>query len=126
MRVKVLLIIATLAVLAAGATIGWHTLATQMDEPGANSAAVRFEVQPGTRLRTILASLQQRGVLRHPSWLQLYLRISGQRPRVQAGIYEIAPRATARHVLEQLVEGRVLLESITIVEGWSFAQMRQA
>ena len=36
------------------------------------------------------------------------------------------PHASARAVLEQLVAGRVVLESLTVVEGWSFAQMRQA
>jgi UPF0755 protein len=126
MRVRLLVTGAAVALFAAGATLGLRILAAQMDAPGANSAAVRFEVQPGMRLRAILGSLEQHGVLRHPRSLELYLRLSGQRPRAQAGIYEIAPRATPRNILDQLVEGRVLLESITIVEGWSFAQMRQA
>lgn len=119
-------ILVLLCGLATAGWIGWRALERSMDEPGANAAPVRIQVQPGMRLRTILTDLQQRGVLRHVRLLELNLRLHRQRPRAQAGIYEIAPHATARHILEQLVQGRVLLESVTIVEGWDFDQMRQA
>ena len=29
-------------------------------------------------------------------------------------------------ILQQLIDGRVVLEQVTIVEGWTFAQMRKA
>jgi UPF0755 protein len=45
---------------------------------------------------------------------------------VQAGTYEVAPHSSARAVLEQFVAGRVVLEQLTIVEGWNFAQLRRA
>jgi len=112
--------------LAAAGWAGWRVLDRSMDTPGGNALPVRIQVQPGMRLRAILTDLQQRGVLRHVRLVQLNLRLHRQRPRAQAGIYEIAPRASARQILEQLVQGRVLLESVTIVEGWDFAQMRQA
>src|SRR5581483_1276393 len=112
--------------LAAAGWIAWRTLERSMDEPGGNAQPVRIQVQPGKRLRSILAELQQRSVLRHVRLVELNLRLHGQHPRAQAGIYEIAPHASARQILEQLVQGRVLLESVTIVEGWDFAQMRQA
>jgi UPF0755 protein len=112
--------------LAAAGWAGWRALERSMDQPGTNAAPVRIQVQPGMPLRSILAQLQQRGVLRQVRLVELNLRLHRQRPRAQAGIYEIAPHASARHILEQLVEGRVLLESVTIVEGWDFAQMLQA
>jgi UPF0755 protein len=112
--------------LAVATLAGWRVLERSMDERGGNTLPVRIQVQPGMRLRAILAELQQRGVLRHIRLVELNLRLHRQRPRAQAGIYEIAPHASARQILEQLVQGRVLLESVTIVEGWDFAQMRQA
>ena len=123
---RALVVLVLLCGVTAAGWAGWRVLERSVDEPGLNSAPVRLEVQPGTGLRAILAALQRRGVLRQVRLIELDLRLHRQRPRAQAGIYEIAPRASARHVLEQLVQGRVLLESITIVEGWSFAQMRQA
>ena len=112
--------------LAAATLAGWRVLEHSMDQRGGNALPVRIQVQPGMPLRAILAELQQRGVLHHIRLVELNLRLHRQRARAQAGIYEIAAHASARQILEQLVQGRVLLESITIVEGWDFAQMRQA
>jgi UPF0755 protein len=115
-----------LCALAGAGWAGWGALERSMDEPGGNAVPVRIQIQPGMPLRAILADLHQRGVLRHVRMLELHLRLHRERPRAQAGIYEIAAHASARQILEQLVQGRVLLESVTIVEGWDFAQMRQA
>jgi UPF0755 protein len=87
---------------------------------------VRVEVPPGASLRAILLALQRQGALRHARLVEMYLRLHGASPRLQSGTYELAPHASAREVLEQLIAGRVVLESVTVVEGWSFAQMRRA
>ncbi len=64
--------------------------------------------------------------MRHPREVAWYLRLHRLQPRVQAGNYEIPPHASARAVLDQLVAGRVLLEQLTVVEGWRFADLRHA
>ena len=122
------LAIALLVVLAlgAGSFAGWRAVTANMVRPGANEQAVRIEVPPGLALRGILAGLRREGALRHPRLVELYLRLHGRRPRAQAGRYEIAPHATPRQIVEQLEQGRVMLASLTVVEGWSFAQMRSA
>src|SRR6516165_1419869 len=96
-RVTVALIL--LCGLAAASLAGWRMLERSMDERGGNTLPVRIQVQPGMRLRAILAELQQRGVLRHIRLVELNLRLHRQRPRAQAGIYEIAPHASARQIL---------------------------
>jgi UPF0755 protein len=122
------LAIALPVVLALGAALfaGWRALAANMIRPAANAQAVRIEVPPGLALRGILAGLQRQGALRHPRLVELYLRLHGRRPRAQAGRYEIAAHATPRQIIEELEQGRVILASLTVVEGWSFAQMRAA
>ncbi len=115
-----------LLLLGAAALLLWHALERQMQQPSAAAAPVRIEVMPGASLRSILQRLQQQGALRHARLVQLYLRLRGAVPRVQAGTYEIPPHSSARAVLEQLSAGRVVLESLTIVEGWNVAQMRHA
>ncbi|MGA8707939.1 MAG: endolytic transglycosylase MltG [Steroidobacteraceae bacterium] len=118
-----------LALLAAllGCLLGlWLHLEHQMDQPSAAGQPVRIEVLQGEPLRTILARLQQQGALRHPREVAWYLRLHRLQPRVQAGNYEIPPHASARAVLDQLVAGRVLLEQLTVVEGWRFADLRHA
>jgi UPF0755 protein len=123
---RILKYLAVAAILAVAAVAFWRELDREMDLPAAAAVPVRIQVLPGEALRGILVHLQQQGALRHARLVQWYLRMHGQRPRVQAGNYEVAPHSSARAVLEQLVAGRVVLEQLTVVEGWSFAQLRQA
>ncbi|MFO1427534.1 MAG: endolytic transglycosylase MltG [Steroidobacteraceae bacterium] len=110
----------------AAAALGWRALDGAMHEPGPNAEAVRIHVGPGARLRSVLATLEQRGALRDARLTEWWLRLSGRRPNVRAGTYEIPPRAPASAVLEQLEAGHVVLESLTAIEGWSFAELRRA
>ncbi|MGA2562592.1 MAG: endolytic transglycosylase MltG [Steroidobacteraceae bacterium] len=119
------LLIAVLGLCAGGLWFA-RELDRQMDRPAASNVPVRIEIKPGEPLRSILLHLQRLGAMPHARMIQWYLRLHRQRPRVQAGAYEIAPHASARAVLEQFIAGRVVLEQITIVEGWTFAQLRQA
>lgn len=114
------------AVLALGVAALWRELDRDMDRPSAAAAPVRVQVQPGEPLRSTLLQLQQQGALRHARLVLWYLRLHGRNPRVQAGTYEVAPHSSARAVLEQFAAGRVLLVQLTIVEGWSFSQLRHA
>jgi UPF0755 protein len=118
--------LALAAVLAVAAFALWSQLEGAMAQPSGTTEPVRFDALPGESLRSILMRLQQQGALRHPREVQWYLRLHGLHPRVQAGHYELAPHASARAVIEQLVAGRVILEQLTVVEGWRFADLRRA
>jgi UPF0755 protein len=119
-------VLAALLLLAAVAAGLWRALDWELDQPAAASAPVHLQVAPGSSLRSTLLALQQQGALRHARLVELYLRLHGPTPRLQSGNYEVPPHASAREVLDQLISGRVVLESLTVVEGWSFAQMRSA
>jgi UPF0755 protein len=119
-------VLIVLALLGGGALLLWRGLEWVMHEPSASAGAVRVEVAAGATLRSVLQQLQRQGALRHARLVALYLRLHRATVRVQAGTYEIAPHSTARTILDQLNAGRVLLESLTVVEGWTFAQLRHA
>jgi UPF0755 protein len=123
---RALSLLLVLAVLAAAAWLAWRGLGWQMDQPTGATTPVRVEVAPGSSLRSTLLALQQQGAVRHARLVELYLRLHGPTPRLQSGTYEVPPHSSAREVLDQLINGRVVLESLTVVEGWSFAQMRSA
>jgi UPF0755 protein len=119
-------LLAALLLLAAMAAGLWRALDWELDQPAPASAPIRLQVAPGSSLRSTLLMLQQQGALRHARLVELYLRLHRPMPRLQSGNYEVAPHSSAREVLDQLISGRVVLESLTVVEGWSFAQMRSA
>jgi UPF0755 protein len=123
---RTLSLLLVVALLGGLALLLWRGLDWEMDQPAALAAPVRVEVAPGASLRAILMALQRQGALRQARLVEIYLRLHGALPRLQSGTYELAPHASAREVLEQLIAGRVVLESVTVVEGWSFAQMRRA
>jgi UPF0755 protein len=125
MRVLISLIVSIVVLVGAGMAL-WRGLDWEMDQPAPSSAPVRIEVPAGAGLRAVLQQLQRQGAVRNARLVTLYLRLHRAVVRVQAGTYEVAPHATARAILDQLNSGRVLLEALTVVEGWSFAQLRHA
>jgi UPF0755 protein len=89
--------------------------------PGPASAAVRIEVPPGMSVRSALRRLQGQGAVRDAGAVQWYLRLHGEQPRVQTGTYEIPPHASPEAIIRLFVEGKVVLEQLTVVEGSTFA-----
>src|SRR5437763_1764210 len=55
-----------------------------------------------------------------PRAVELYLRLRGLRPRVQAGNYEIPPHASPEEIIALFEQGKVVLEQLTVVEGATF------
>lgn len=108
--------------LAAGA--GW--LSSAVDRPGPHETSIRIDVQSGETVRAVLEDLERAGAFEDARAVEVWARTLGQAPRVRVGRYEIAARATPRQILTQLDQGRVLLESLTVIEGTRYADLRRA
>ncbi|MEI7036980.1 endolytic transglycosylase MltG [Fulvimonas yonginensis] len=85
------------------------------------------EVERGSSLRGIVAQLRARGFTGAP---ELYWRALAERMRVadrlHAGEYALDPGVTPTGLLTRMAEGRVLQRDFTIVDGWTFRQLREA
>lgn len=86
----------------------------------------RYEVTTGANLRTISRDLQAQGVLARPEYLRWMARSEGYAHRVRVGEYEFPARTTPREFLEKIVSGKVVQYTLTIIEGWTFQQLRDA
>ncbi len=104
----------------------WFRTLQGLRAPGPHSTVVRVHVQPGRSLRRTLGEIERAGALRDARGLELWLRLRGEAPRIRAGDYDIPAAASALAVLEQLEQGRVVLQSLTVVEGATFADFRRA
>lgn len=118
-----------LLVLAAAAAIGLRHLYDLALQPATSTEERRFSVPAGAGLRTTLDQLHAEGLLAHPRLFEVWLRIHRARygralPTVRKGRYRVPAGAEPRWILEQMEQGRVILEQYTIVEGWTFAQAR--
>lgn len=84
-----------------------------------------LRVVPGAAAQRVVRDVVAAG-LDEPPWLLLLgLRASGQAHLIQAGSYEVAPGTTPLQLLAKLVNGEQALRRVTLLEGWTFAQMRQ-
>jgi UPF0755 protein len=117
-------LVAVLLVAGAAAAIYWQRVNAVMQAAGPHTQPVDLMVKSGASVRAVLAELDAKGALVDRRAVELELRVRGW-PRIRTGHYEIPAAATPRQILDQLEEGRVVLEALTIVEGWTFADMRR-
>ncbi|MDF3020968.1 MAG: hypothetical protein K0Q92_2271 [Steroidobacteraceae bacterium] len=123
---KLLLSLFGLVLLGAGAaTIYWRHINAAMHEAGPHQESVQLLVKPGETVRGVLADLESLGALADRRSVEIRLRLRGW-PRIKTGRYELPAQATPEQIFEQLESGRVVLETLTVIEGWTFADMRRA
>jgi peptidoglycan lytic transglycosylase G len=111
-------LLAILMLLVAGVTYTrWYLT------PIVSSREVDVEIPPGESLRMVAAHLHAQGVLPHPEDLVLLARLRGDADAIRAGEYLVEPGTTVATLLELLKSGKVVMHSLTLVEGWTFTQV---
>lgn len=83
-----------------------------------------LDVAKGSSFGQVIRELAARGVLQHPSLMQIYIRVSARGHRIQAGEYLLGPGTTPLDLLDMLEQGHVRTHALTLVEGWTLTQMR--
>jgi UPF0755 protein len=126
---RYLLLVLVLGGVVAG--LGLRTLQDAALEAAPAAGDQKFSVPAGASLRGTLAQLHAQQLLPHPRLFEAWIRLQRWRqgaalPAVHRGKYLIVSGADPLSILEQLEQGRVILEQFTIVEGWTFAQARDA
>lgn len=87
---------------------------------------IDLNIEPGTSPRAVAQAISDAGADVSPSLLWLWFRVSGQDRAIKAGSYEITAEMSPKTVLNMLARGEETLRTITLVEGWTFKQFRQA
>lgn len=117
-------VLALAAALLAGAL--WWLNAPMTIRPPAGSAVLDLEIEPGTTPRQIAHIVAASGADIWPAALHAWFRLSGQDRQMRAGNYEITADMSPRQLMSMLVRGEETLRSVTLVEGWTFEQVRAA
>lgn len=86
-----------------------------------------IDVSRGTSFKGIVAELRRHGLSTASPW---YWRLLAEQMQVagklHAGEYALRPGITPRQLLADMAAGKVLQRNFTIVDGWTFAELRQA
>lgn len=122
---KSFLILLLIAALLAGAALWWLNEPMPLRlQPG--NPVVDIEIEPRTSANNVAEVVVASGADVPVQLLQVWFRLSGQARLIKAGSYELLPGTSPRRLLSMLVRGEEALKSITLVEGWTFVQVRAA
>lgn len=117
-----LFFLAMIAVLGAAAA-GWWWIHQPLRLA---STPLDLDIEPGTLPRAVAKAVHDAGVAVDPRLLYAWFRISGQGQRIKAGSYELERGITPERLLEKLARGEESLRAVTLIEGWTFHQFREA
>ncbi len=103
--------------------LGWlvYFASTSLEVP---ATARQFEVGAGSGFHAIARQLVVQGLLHEHLTFMVLGRVMGKAGAVKAGIYELPPTITPYKLIEKLSQGNVEQSIITLIEGWTFAEMR--
>lgn len=120
--IKKLIVTGTIVSVAAVAGFAWWS-----KQPISSAEeAIPFTVLPGSGVGLVSQQIAAAGVPINPMLFSVLARVTQKSSRIKAGSYELKPGTTPRRLIDQLVRGEFAQESVTIIEGWTFKQMRQA
>ncbi|MEO6968163.1 MAG: endolytic transglycosylase MltG [Rhodanobacteraceae bacterium] len=119
-----------LIVLAAMAVIAWfgYDYSRFADAPLAvRTSGQTFEIAKGESFKDIVRDLRNAGLSAAPPlyWRALAEQL-GVAGSLHAGEYALPRGITARTLLQDMAQGLVLQRRVTLVEGWTFVQVRAA
>jgi UPF0755 protein len=119
---KLFSLIAIFSALSIGAFVYWAQ--QPITEPG--HAPIDFTIEAGSTVRGSAQQIANAGVPINPVLFTWLARLTGKASRLKAGSYELKPATTPLSLVGQLARGEFAQESLIIIEGWTFQQMRQA
>lgn len=106
---------------AAAASYAWRWL----HQPVLTGTGGSFEVMRGASASSVAQQLQAAGWLRHPRLWVLWARQQQLSNKLKAGEYALAAGLSPDQLLRLLTSGNVVLHSLTIVEGSTYAELRR-
>lgn len=117
MRWIMWLLVLPLVVLSVAAGIGWQKYNSFLDTPVNISENFVLEVPKGTSFSAVVADLAEDAVIDQPLFLRLYGRHSGMAGKIRAGEYAVPVGATAKDLVDLMVNGKSIQYGFTIIEG---------
>jgi len=121
-RLKLLLLLASAAVLGFSGWIFWFALSPiELAAP-----TVEFSIRPGSTLRGVTRQVIEAGLVM-PGWkFNLLARVNGASAGIKAGSYQVSAGVTPLLLIRKIMRGEYAQAEILFVEGWNFRQMREA
>jgi UPF0755 protein len=124
MKLKISLVIAAvliLALISGAAALLWRYAHTPLE---LKSVPVEFDIKPGSTLQGVAEQLTEAQVLSEPWKFTVLARALEKSAQMKAGHYRLEQIPTPLELIDIIAQGRVSPSQITILEGWTFRQLR--
>lgn len=117
---RALFLLALVTIAAGSGYLYWHW---EKDPLPIGTQARDVEIMPGESLRHVAQQFAQQGLLVHGWDLIAYARLHEAAGGLRAGEYQVEPGTTVAGLLALLRSGKVVMHSLTLVDGWTFKQV---
>lgn len=110
--------------LAGAAVLAWQAWQWWRAPLALAAETVELSIEPGTSPPMVARQWVLAGVQTDERALYWAFRLSGQAQRIRAGSYALQQGDSPERLLQKMVRGEELLETLRLLEGWTFAQVR--
>lgn len=127
MRRKFLLLL-EMGLILAGLALGWSAwkVHSVLEQPLHVEQERMLDVPNGTTPNRMFYRMQSEGLLDDAVWLRLYWRFNMAGTPLHTGEYRLTPGMTVEQLFDAWRRGDVVQYNLTLVEGWTFRQVRAA
>jgi len=122
-----MLMLLVLAIVAAVLAWTWQDYRRFVDAPLNLGEAKTIEFARGSAFKDVVRQLRRERISRgSPFYWKLLAREMQVSSRLQAGEYALEPGLSPRGLIGMMAAGKVIQHRFTIVDGWTFRQLRSA
>ncbi|MFM2112588.1 MAG: endolytic transglycosylase MltG [Pseudomonadota bacterium] len=118
---KLLLALISLCIAVAAMGVWWVNSSVAFE-----GETLDVELDPGIPARAVAQTVVSAGAKVNAGLLYALFRVSGKSRQIKAGSYEFDKGVTPWQMLSDFTAGKEALRRITLVEGWTFSQVRAA
>jgi len=120
-KIVIIIIVAVVVGVVGGGLFYWNQISWPVSS---SETETLFTVVEGEGVKEIGANLKEEGLIRSQFWFETHVFLDGSQSKFVAGSFILKGNMNIREVVDILTSGQVTSEqSITIIEGWSIADI---
>jgi UPF0755 protein len=122
------LLLLEMGLILAGLALGWSAwkVNSVLEQPLHVTQERLLDVPNGTNPNRMFYSMEREGLLDDAVWLRLYWRFNMAGIPLKTGEYRLTPGMTVEDLFDAWRRADVVQYNLTLVEGWTFRQVRSA
>ncbi|AWM79817.1 endolytic transglycosylase MltG [Gammaproteobacteria bacterium ESL0073] len=126
MRIFLIAVVTVIILIGAVGGIGYWKYNAALEQPLMITNEQTIIVPKGASPNAMFSLLEKKDIITDASFLRLYWRLEKKGHTIHAGEYLLKPGMDIKQLISIWLKGEVVLYKITLVDGWSFKQVRAA